>query len=293
MEPPLILDLKRAAPDGGKKAASKRSGTAVKLAVLAHLTLAAAIVLCGPWHGGTVALMMVVAVPFAQASLIAIWAGTRGWSSAVRFAAAAAGAGWSWLVAMAVLQGIALRSTESAGWAAGLATQAVAILVALAIWSARRPVAGGERQENGARGRLQYTLGSLLGWTAVVAALLSFARTAPLLFGWSDVTRWSYFRFLPVLGLFHAAYALLLLWSLTGERLAARRILRAAAILATLACVQPQVLRLLFGDAGGLSHGSALVLAAAQAALISATLVFLRFCRSSSSTSLGGCLTSI
>jgi hypothetical protein len=215
-------------------------------------------------------LMCVVAVPFAQASLIALWAGTRKKPWSVRFAAAAAGAGWGWLVAVGVLPGIGLRSTESAGWATGLAVQCTVILAAIAAWSwQQEPVANESEGEAGGRRRLQYPVASLFAWTAVLAALLSFGRTASVLLGWSEsVTEWTYFRFLPVMGVFNALYALAMLYCLAG-----RRRLAAGLTIAALTLFQPGALVLVFGEAGGLEPLPALLLAGTQSALLYATLV--------------------
>ena len=282
---PFSIDLERTPCERGElpRSAMGRSSFAAGLALLAHLALALTLVLQAPWSHGFASLMAVLGVPFAQASLIALWAAARPMPSPLRWAIAAVAAGWGWLVAMAVLPGLAAQGAPSAGWAAGLVTQVAVLLAVLSAWRWMHGiVAAGntDRARRPTRRWLQYGLGSLLGWTALVALFLSFGKTAPALFGWSgEVTQWTFFRFLPIVGVFHAVDALLIVYSLASRRRLVARVLGAGVMIAALAWLQPRVLELLFGGAGGTSPTAALTLAGAQAAVLYATLIPVRICQ--------------
>ncbi len=249
---------------------------AVRLALLIYLAADLVLVL-GRWTYGETALMLALAVPFTQASLIAVWACTRPMPSYTRFVAAASGAAWAWFVAVAILPRVAMPSAESAAWAAGLATQAACILAGGSAWSLARHLLG-------ARGKdvdrepsacwFQYSLGSLLVWIAVVAALLGLGQTVSAHLDWNaGVAKWKYFCFLPVMGVFNATYAVLVMLALAGRRLTAARLVIAGGTITVLAYLQPHVLVLLFGETGGLRCTLALLLAGTQTALLYLTIV--------------------
>ncbi len=279
MEPPLSVDRIRAlrrSPEPSR-VGSRGADRGMKLAMLAHLILAAVLLLQDTGRFSQAWLMVVMAVPLSQASLIAI--GAAFWRAAwpFRVAAAAAGSAWAWLVAIAVLPGIGARGAESAAWAAGLVIQAAIVLVVASARSAsRRCVAGGRGSgEESPKQRLQFGTGSLLAWTAVLAGVLSFGRTSPVLFGWNaEVIHWTYFGFPPVLGAFNAAYALAVLFAVAERSPTVGRITAAGLGILALACVQPSVFVLVFGQAGGLTRTSAVILAGTQALVIYATVAF-------------------
>jgi hypothetical protein len=271
VEPPLILLDQPANRGTSSRSQRPRPGTVARLAVLIHLILVAVLVLCAPQYRGTAAMTAALAVPLAQVSLVAVWAGTRRMMSARRWAVALAGTGWGWLVAIVILPGIAVRSTASAGWAVGLGTQAATILVALAIWPWRRPLETSDHDASRPRRRAQYTVGSLLGWVTLAAVLLSVGKTATLL-GCSDVAQWHSFRFVLALGFLNALDVLLVVWSLSKPSHLVRRSLIAAVTLAALACLEPLALALVLGGTGGLTPALSLVLAAVQAVILYATL---------------------
>jgi hypothetical protein len=263
------------------RGAESPSSLAIGAALLVHL-IADLALLRGPrWHG-EVALMLALAVPLAQASLVVLWAGTCTMPPYVRFVIAALATAWTWRVTIAVLPRLVVGSAESAAWAVGLAAQGAVVLAAIAarsLWLQFRLAKARGPDDPDARRWCQYSLGSLLGWTTVAAVLLGLGQTAARRFGWrAETAEWADFRFLSVVSVFNAAYALLVMHSLVERCRLVARIAVAGLVIAAAAAAQPRVLTLLFGKTSGLDHASALILAGAQAVLLYATLVPVRLC---------------
>ncbi|MEE8452565.1 MAG: hypothetical protein V3R99_11645 [Thermoguttaceae bacterium] len=256
-------------------------GIAIGLAVLIHLAADLALTVSA-WHFSDVALLFAAAVPFSQASLVALLAAALRMPLYARFVVAATGICAVWFVTISLLPNTSMTGAQSASWATGLATQAAVIMAAVAARSLPRHLfaAISANADESSRRRFQFGVGSLLIWITLVAVLLGVGRTAAAQLDWNHaVTEWQHFYFGPVLGTFNAVYALLVVFSLSGRRRTIAHAFIAGLTIATLSCFQPLVLMLLFGETGGLERTPTLILAGTQTALLYATLLPVRMSR--------------
>jgi len=278
----FAIDLNRSVPHVKPECgAESPSSVAVGLALLVHLT-ADLVLLLNPQLRSEMGLMFALAVPIAQVSLVALWAATCAVPPYVRLVITVLGTAWGWYVMITGLRRLVVGSAESAAWAAGLVTQVVVILAFVAARSLWLQFRAARKQGPDGRdaGRwCRYSVGSLLGWTTVAAVLLGLGQTARW-FGWNAETLQSGdFRFLCVVSVFNAAYALLVTWSLLHRRRLVVRIAVALLIIGAAAAAEPRVLRLLLGSGLVLDHVPASILAGTQTLLLYATLVPVRLCR--------------
>jgi len=224
--------------------------------------------------------LFLLAWPFSQGSLIALWAAVSRIRSFLRFPAALLGIVWTWFLTVRVLGLVSLRGGESAGWAAMFATQALSILVLTTgcclIWQlVRRRRPGGRAADTRP---VQFSLRFLLLWTTLLALMLGLGQTAFQRLGWTpQVVQWEYFYFCPVLGAGNALFALIVLASLTGRAWLLVRMLLATTLVGMLGYAQWHVLMLLFGNTGGVAIFDFALLGIYQAAYLYATLLPLRW----------------
>jgi hypothetical protein len=225
--------------------------------------------------------LFLLALPFSQGSLIAIWAAVSRMRSYLRFPAALLGLCWIWFLTVTVLDPYSARSPESAGWAATFAIQALCILILttaghLAWRQIKRRRPGGRAEDPQP---LQFSLRFLMLWTTLLAVILGVGQFAFAQLGWtSEVVEWQYFWFCPVLGACNAVFAVIVLVSLVGRAWLIARILLAVMLVGVLGYSQWHLFVLLFADTGGLAIIDLLILAGFQAVYLYATLLPLRLC---------------
>jgi hypothetical protein len=216
-----------------------------------------------------------VAWPMSQASLVAIWVAMSRIRSYLRFWVALLGLSCTWLLLVAVVP-LELQHPECASYAALFIVQALVILLVVAAsrWARRRSNAGSDRSR-----RLQYDVGTLLIWTACLAATLGLGRLVFTRLGWTGagVVAQAYFFFTIVIGVGNAACALLVLASLLGRTWWFVRICLGLLAVGMLGGLVPLLLEWLFGDTGGIEITGFLILAGSQAVYLYATLVPLRW----------------
>ena len=249
---------------------------AIRVVLTVHVA-ADLLLVAGPWQFVDWTLLLAVSWPMSQNSLAALWASTSRIASYWLFTAAALGMLCTWFVAIAITPGIAIYGQESAGWAAGYATQSalvvmVVVVAKLAAWRIRA-----RRKTADDRPRLQYSILFLLVWTALVALTLGLVQTACERLGWS--ISWEHFLVMPVLGAYSAVYGLVIFFSLAGRAGGlVGRMVAAATVVMILGWSEPYVLELLLNNAGGLTVRYALLLAGSQTVYLYATLLPLRVC---------------
>ena len=258
-------------------------GIAIGLAVLIHLTADLVLMVARPWESAESSpespLLFALAVPFAQASLIALLAATLRVPLYGRFVVAAIGICSVWFVAVSMLPHISMRDSVSAIWATWLATQLAVIMAAIAAQSFPRHLFAATRADadESARRRFQFGVGSLLIWITLIAILLGLGQTVAAQLGWnSAITEQPYFYFGPVLGIFNAVYALFVVFSLSRRRRTIIHVFIAGLTIATLSYFQPLILIFLFGDTGGIDRESTLILAGMQTTVLYVTLLPIR-----------------
>jgi len=247
-----------------------------------HGTLNLALYLL-PWYFEKWTLLLVQTLPFAQVSLLGWWAALSTRQFYLRFAAAAVGTAAAWLVLVAVLPLVSVRSTVAAGLLLALSTQGLLTLLGVVLMRAIRPGWAfwlDERDDENPR--VQYDIRSLLLLTAVVALLMGLLQVVARGLAWQDAVQWEYFALMPALGTYYALLALLVLAALAGRKRAAGRAARVAgalAIVGLLGYVQPWVLKRLLEDDGGIGAADALVMALSMGLLLCASILPLKLGR--------------
>jgi hypothetical protein len=244
--------------------------------VLGAHALTDVILWLGPWRFVGMPQILAIAWTMSQNSLVAAWAASRVWPSYLRVAAAASGAACTWVLCIRVMPGIAVYGPASAAWATAFVVQSGLVFVAVAAgcWHHRRIEIGGSAGRKRSGRTLQYGVGFLLIWTALIAMMLGLGRTAFSHFGWSGgLIRWQYFTNMPIIGLGSAAVAILVLLSLVTRGWLPGRIAVTAMVVIALGYGQSLVTAALCGDNGGLMPTGAMLLAGAQAAYLYATLL--------------------
>jgi len=236
-----------------------------------------------PWHFEGRTLVVVQTLPFAQVSLLGWWAALSTRRFYLRFAAAAVGTAAAWLVLIALLPVVSIRSVVAAGLLLAVSTQGLLTMLGVVLMRALRPRRAFWLDEpNDDDPRVQYDLRTLLLLTAVVALLMGLLQIVARGLAWQEAAEWEYFAFMPVFGTYHALLALLVLAALAGRwRLPGRAawIAGALVIVALLGYAQPRVLKLLLGDDGGIDAADALMMALSLAGLVCATVLPLRLGR--------------
>jgi hypothetical protein len=256
---------------------SSAPSAAIRFVVAVHLVVDLALLVV-PWQFTEPAIFLVLAWPMGQNALVAVWATRSGVSSYGRFAIFALGACATWFLAVGLLPDIAVYDRAAAAWALGFAAQSVLIGLGVATYRiVRRQIQRRQGAGGCATRRLQYTVGFLLVWTAVIALTLGLGKSALAELRWSgDVTGWPWFYHLPLIGSYNAVYALIVVASLAGRNRLALRVVVAGGLVAVLGWSEPYVLRSLFTTPKELTSRQSLILAGAQALYLYATLLPLR-----------------
>jgi uncharacterized membrane protein YuzA (DUF378 family) len=226
----------------------------------------------GPWVLDPMRRTFAVGLPLAQLSLVALWAAFGRGPSYARFALALVGLAWTWLVVVGLLQ-FGVRADYAAGWGAALAVQGLMVFAAASAGRVAWRYATAPRGSDSRWSPLQFGVGWLLLWTAVIAAVLGLGQTVTSGLGWTEKTlSWEYFPMAPAIGGYNAAYALLVMGALAARGKPSLRA-AAAAGLVGLACSQSAVLARLFGSSADITPTVALLLAGSQVVWLSATLL--------------------
>jgi len=215
--------------------------------------------------------------PVAQVSLLGWWAALSTERIYLRFAAAAVGTVFAWLVFLRVARVWTIQGEVAAGFLMAFATQGVVamllVVLARSLWP-RWARWLGERGNQTAK--LQYGIGSLLLLTAAVAAVMGLLQIVAKRYHWYEVAEWEFFLFMPVWGTLWAIYGLVVFASLAadpGPRQWAGRFAAAAGTVGLLGCAEPWFLRQIFGVDGGAPPAETAVWTIAQAVFLYATVL--------------------
>jgi len=224
---------------------------------------------------------LVLMWPMSQASLVAIWAAISRMPLYVRFVVAVLGLWWTCYMASVIFYAeagirdevwVALWVTITLTQAAGIV---IVIVVCRVVWTCF------ERRQAGSAqapfGRQQFSIASLLIWTAALAAVLGLGKTAAIYYGWR-AEEFAWHGELLWLGAFHAVCALLVLASLTSRAPLWVAVPLGVITLGLLTCSEAFI----FFEYSGGEYTSALTEAAMlngfQAMYLYATLLPLRLC---------------
>jgi hypothetical protein len=193
--------------------------------------------------------VFLLALPFGQASLLVLWALRGAMPFYVRTPLAILGLVGVWLLTLRLLPQVRIHEPQGAAWASLYVTQAV--MLAAVVSAARLALAW--RADARAEPLPQYGVGYLLLLVTSLCGILAGLRWGMQFAGWSHaVTRWQYFFFLPVIGTYNAATALIAVALLGGR---GRWPVRGGLVLASsiaLGITGPWLLRRLFGETGGI-----------------------------------------
>ena len=189
----------------------KKTRTQITVAAcLLAVHLAADVVLMWvPRRHEDVVFFIGVAIPMSQTSLLAIWACLSNWKSYIRFPVALFGVAWTYYVE-AVFIPTASRS-ESAKFAFMMAVQGAIIVIAISLFQFIRwlilRIRHSDSLEIAEKG--QFSIGSMLIWTTMVAFLLGLGKMVLPLTGWtSESIAVVDFLLLGMIGVFNAIFAL-------------------------------------------------------------------------------------
>jgi hypothetical protein len=227
-------------------------------------------------------LLAVSALPLAQTSVLALWGV---WGSGPAFVRAP-------IVAVAVTvvwavdcHALALRSNGplSAAYALTLVVQTLLVgglLGAVRGYRSIRSRRGPEKSD----GRMRFGIGRLFGWVAASAVVLGVGKLVLSRAGWSvDVVQHELFRFGLVVGVYNAAFALIVLaavWRRQVRRGGIAQAVAALLLVCATASSQAVVLKTLFGADGGVDALTWMTQAGFQALYLWLTLVPIRLCQS-------------
>jgi hypothetical protein len=219
-------------------------------------------------------LVVTVAVPWAQASLLAFWAaGARG-KPYTRFLLLMLGLVWIGFVEQRCLN-LRLEDSVTASHAMMLSTQTAIVLVVVCLARVAARLRRGAPSTTQPR---QVRLATLLAWVGSIAVVLAAARWIWMRSGWTaGVVEDEYFFFACMVGLHNAGYALLAaLAVLVGRRSLLFRLAIAGVLVGLVAFFERRILLALFGLDGDLNTVHWMIQAGGQLVVISATLVLWR-----------------
>lgn len=245
-------------------------------AVAVHLVLDLALIACSQAVRGPEQLWL-LAIPVSQASLLAIWSAASPLRSYVRVPLAVIGVCWTWLITARLLLDHRSYDEQTAAWAAMLAIQSLLILLTLGAWQVAQQYVGRRRLSCTRTAPWQYTLGSLLIWTTVLAVFLGAGKIALQRLGWTIRVLDDRFFFMTcLLGVYNAVYAVAVLAALFAGRKIILRTVVATAVVGLFAASERFALTTIFGDDGGVPVVEWLYFAGCQAGYIYLTLLPLR-----------------
>lgn len=225
-------------------------------------------------------LLVVSALPLAQASLLAAWGACGGWASYVRVTIVVLGVTALWAVECHVLT-LGASDDRCAAHALMFAVQTMLIgglLATLRVgkWVGRHP----RRERAEPARRLQFGVRSVLGWVAAIALILGAWKLVLIRCSWPpQVVTGKLFLFGGTAGAFNALFSLIILgcvwWRRRRLQVLALGLLALGPVFAV-ASVQSAVLQTLFDTDGNVGTIEWLFLAGCQAVYLLITLVPLR-----------------
>ena len=195
--------------------ASKRMFTA-SLRILCGIHLAVALVLISrAWVFSQIMLMIVVAIPLSQLSLVTLWAVVGCEKPLLRYLVPVLGIATSWFLLSRILPW-GIGEPASAGWAVSLALQVFTIVAGIQcaqLLNTFCTSAEASREEK-ATNAISFGIGELLLWTTAIGLCFGFIRFGQYYWQWTTaVFHWELFGAMPIIGVVNGSVAGLWLWT--------------------------------------------------------------------------------
>jgi hypothetical protein len=231
------------------------------------------------WFFETNDLLIAMALPLSQCSLVAIWAASSRAILALRFAVPGLVAIFCWYVLSQILPW-GIGEPASAAWAIAVMIQIIAIVILIRLYRLIGDVMARRSPDSSTAGgpsQLSFDLATLMLWLTVSACGFGFMQFGRDKLGWdASVANWECLHAMPVIAIFNAVLAALWLWSLTlgcWQWRVAKAVLTAVVI----ACSCSLLSRLVGWIAGNcsLEHDETRILLTAQSLLLIGTLTII------------------
>jgi hypothetical protein len=256
---------------------TRRSGAVGRVQICIGLFVVADLLLIrNAWFLAGDRLLVALALPLSQCSLVALWAACSRASPYLRFAAPPLAAVTSWYVLTQILPW-GIGDPVSAAWAIALVVQMLAIIIAVQLGKHRTDL--NERQaadESGASpSPLSFNIRTLMLWTTVIAVGFGFVQFGQSQWQWTaDVAKSDFIKAIPIIGLFNAILAILWLWALAAGcwQWRSAKIGIVLLLVGLLGFSLSQVIGSIAGMTGFSVHET-FVMAAAQSVLLAGSLV--------------------
>ncbi len=161
------------------------------------------------WYWTQTALIIVLAIPISQLSLLTLWVAMGVSNPVLRFALPMLGIAISWVLMSRILPW-GIGDPATAGWAIALAIQACTIFVALRffVYLASRAV-----ESRPHVGQMSFGVSSLMLWTTAIAVALGFVQFGRHYWQWTgNVFQWGLLSAMPIIGITNGLVAALWLW---------------------------------------------------------------------------------
>ena len=166
--------------------------------------------------------LIALSIPLAQVSLIAIWSVLSQSSLYLRFGVPFVTLIVCWLVLTCILPW-GIGEPASAAWGLELVIQLLVIVAAVTVFAVRSV----------GRKRLRISMQGMIMWTTFVALAFGFIQYGRAKWQWGEeVTRWEFLNAIPLIAVFHAVVALLVLWVVAEKHSALVRAVRAITAIA-------------------------------------------------------------
>lgn len=179
------------------------------------------------WYWTQTALIIVMAIPLCQLSLLTIWAGVVTNNPVLRLAVPILGIVSCWILMSRILPW-GTGDPATAGWAVALLSQAATILVALGCFFYISRRASNDCPHTAAT---TFGVGTLMLWTTASALALGFVQFGRHHWQWtSSVFQWSLLSAMPIIGIINGLVAALWLWALRANGLVSLAVRIAASL---------------------------------------------------------------
>lgn len=249
---------------------------APRLGILVGIHLALDLILISrAWWWNQSSLLIAVAIPLSQLTLLTFWAAVESSRAWLRFFVPTVGmAGCWWLMSRILPWGTG--EAASAGWAIALVVQVVIVFVSAAHTSrAGRPAVAEDSEQERAASSMRFGVGSLMLWTTVFGLGLGFIQFGQYYWKWTTaVFQWELLGAMPIIGLANGLLAALWFWVFASVGIARLvfRLVSGVGLTGVLTVVASYATELATGTVA-LSVNEFMVLLAAQSIILLASLV--------------------